>query len=239
MLNGISVLFSGGPDSTLAALYALDQADAVHLMTYHHNWMGKGGKQRKVAHELKQIFGENRVFSQESNIDSLFHKFHLTNFKQMFPQYRTFYIPWTCGACRLAMHVSTMIYNRQNGIAKTFDGANMESAHLFPEQMMPYIDVIKNLYQSFDMSFENPVYHIARTDIETEKYGLTTTKNTKKEHIIFSTQHTCLVGLAVHAHAKFYYFPFRGKKRTEKLVAPFAEKIIEQSRPFINSLVIS
>ena len=52
MLKGISILFSGGPDSTLAALIALERAEKVHLLTFHHNKMGKIGKHRLVVDEI-------------------------------------------------------------------------------------------------------------------------------------------------------------------------------------------
>jgi len=78
MESDISVLFSGGPDSTLATLRALDQAPRVHLLTFHHHLMGAVYRHRKVVEELGRIFGEERVIAHEDSTDKLFHRFYLT-----------------------------------------------------------------------------------------------------------------------------------------------------------------
>jgi hypothetical protein len=232
--KGISVLFSGGPDSTLSALKALEQAEAVHLLTFHHNKMGKIGKHRKVTAELKQIFGEKRVIGYEEEINSLFNRFYFSGMWRRLIRYRTFYIPWICGACKLAMHVAAIRYNHAHNILATYDGGNIESSPYFVDQMDPYIDGIKDLYRFYGMQYECPVYNVQNTDKETEKYGLTTTKDTKKEHVIFSTQHSCVNGLFVHAHARLYYRPFRGKNRTRELGGKFLGELIEDCKTILS-----
>jgi len=226
---GISVLFSGGPDSTLAALYALEKTEKVHLLTYHHKWMGKIGKHLKVVDELKRVFGDDRIILEEKQIDKPFIEYYTSNFFRKLPRYRTFFFPWLCGACKMAMHVETIKYNKKHNLSITYDGANVESSGLFPAQMKSYIDTMARFYQFHGMKYENPVYEVERTDIETEKYGLISTKNTKKEHVVFSTQHTCLIGLVIHAHGRLYYKPFRGKNRTEKLAGKFLQETLAEN----------
>ena len=223
-------MFSGGPDSTLAALYALKEAQTVHLLTYHHKYMGKIGKHSKVIDEMIEIYGVDRIVVFEQKIDDLFLKYYFENIKKYIWKYRTFYIPWICGACKLAMHVSTINYNKSNNISITYDGANTESAYLFPAQMNSYIEVMMNLYKSHGVEYGCPVYDVDRTDRETEKFGLITTKNTKDEHVVFSTQHTCIVGLFIHGHGRLYYRPFRGKDRTYRLSGEFLENIIRDCK---------
>lgn len=237
MTNGISILFSGGPDSSLAALKALERADTVHLLTFHHKKMGKIGKHRKVAKEMQQLYGEKRVIGYEDDIEPLFNKFFFTGMQKRLFRYRTFYIPWICGACKLAMHIAAIRYNHAHQIKITYDGGNIESAPYFLDQMEPYINGIKDLYHSYGMQYECPVYNILDTDKETEKYGLTSTKNTKKEHVIFSTQHSCVNGLFVHAHARLYYKPLRGKNRTRDLSGKFLDEILNDCKTFLSELI--
>jgi Queuosine biosynthesis protein QueC len=226
MLNGISILFSGGPDSTLAALQALDRADRVHLLTFHQKTMGRIGKHRKVVDELRRLYGNDRVLAHEESTDSLFRTFYSTGMRRKLVRYRTFYIPWICGACKLAMHVAAIRYNQAHGIRTTYDGANKESTPYFVDQTQPYITVIKEFYRRYGMEYDCPVMDIENTDKETEKYGLTSTKGTKKEHVIFSTQHSCINGLFVHAHARLYYRPLRGKGRTKELGKKFLTEML-------------
>jgi 7-cyano-7-deazaguanine synthase in queuosine biosynthesis len=233
MMEDISVLFSGGPDSTLAALYGLDMATRVHLLTFHHRLMSRTENHIGVVKELKETFGEQRIAYHEERIDSLFNKCYFTGILNRITKYRTFYIPWICGGCKMAMHASTIAYNRAHHIAITFDGAHEESAPYFPAQTETYIEVMKKLYQSYGMQYECPVYRVHGTDEKTEQYGLLSTPNTKREHVLFSTQHTCLVGLLIHAHARLYYRSLRGRNRMERIAGEFLQQMINDCRPFL------
>jgi hypothetical protein len=230
MINGISILFSGGPDSTLAALKAFEEAETVHLLTFHHSRMGKIGKHRKVSSELAKIYGPERVVTHEDEIDALFHRFYNGAMRNRLGRYRTFFIPWICGACKLSMHMAAIRYNRAHGITTTYDGGNAESAPYFVDQMPPYIECMKEFYASLGMRYDCPVYSIPNTDEETEKLGMTSTSRTKKEHVVFSTQHTCFNGLYVHAHARLYYRPFRGKKRAQELGVRMLRELLDDCR---------
>jgi 7-cyano-7-deazaguanine synthase in queuosine biosynthesis len=227
MINGISVLFSGGPDSTLAALIALERAEKVHLLTFHHNKMGKIGKHHLVVEEMRTLFGKERVIAYEADTNDLFNKFYLNDFLKKIARYRTFYIPWICGACKLAMYSLAIEYNLKNGIKALYDGANEESNPFFVDQTENYINIMKEFFKKeYGMVYDCPVYKFKDTDKETERYGLKTTKDTKKEHFVFSTQHTCLNGVLVHIHSRMYYRIFRGKKRMEKLGGQFLKETL-------------
>ena len=227
MTNDVSVLFSGGPDSTLAALYAIERAERVHLLTFHHRLMQRTQRHRRVVDELRETFGADRIVALEEDIDALHRRCYFTKMGKRIVRYRTLYIPWLCGACKMAMHFRAIVYNCENGIRTTYDGANEEAEAYFPAQTKGYIDVIKDLYQSYGMQYDCPVYDIARTDEKAEERGLLSLRDTKKEHVFFSTQHTCLVGLLIHAHARLYYRPFRGKNRMERLASELLAQMIE------------
>jgi len=232
-MSDASILFSGGPDSTLAALYALEKFDRVHLLTYHHKLMYRTGRHITVVQEMRKIFGNDRIIGHEENIDPNYKICYFKDISKYIKKYRTYYIPWLCGACKMVMHFSTINYNRKFKISTTYDGANMESAPIFPAQTQEYISVIKDLYKSYKMEYECPIYEVTGTDKETEKFGLTTTKDTKKEHIFFSTQHSCFVGLLLHAHARFYYRPIRGRKRMSQISSIFLKEMIDNCRSLL------
>jgi 7-cyano-7-deazaguanine synthase in queuosine biosynthesis len=228
MEYGISVLFSGGPDSALAALIALEQAETVHLLTFHNKRMKMVGRHRVVTEELKKIYGEHRVFSYEADTNELFNTFYFKALKGKLSKYRTFCVPWLCGACKLAMHSLAIKYNIEHGVNTTYCGANVETEPYFVDQAKPYINVMKEFYKKYNMIYDCPVYDINSTDKEAEKYGLTTMKGTKKEHFVFSTQHACMSGVYVHLHARLYYHLFRGKKRAQRLAEKFLIDTLEE-----------
>ncbi len=67
-MSDISVLFSGGPDSILAALFALQATQRVHLLTHHHKLMShyklQSGRTKceTVVQELKKNYSRGRTF---------------------------------------------------------------------------------------------------------------------------------------------------------------------------------
>lgn len=222
----VSVLFSGGPDSTLAALRGLDEFSRVHLLTFHHRLMSRMGRHTVVTKELRRVYGSERVLEYGEDIDTLLKKCYFTGQSKLIARYRTFYVPWVCGACKMAMHLRAISYNMEHGVTTTYDGANIESAPYFPDQTQGYIEVMKEFYGLYGMRYECPVYYINGTDNRTEDYGILSTKKTKKEHVLFSTQHSCPVGLAVHLHARLWYVPFRGKERMCGLAGGFLTQMI-------------
>lgn len=229
-LGDISVLHSGGSDSTLAALYALDRAERVHLVRYSHCLMFMQGKPTKVVEDMKRVFGPERIVEHYEPVGRLFSGCYWTGFGRRICRYRSFYIPWVCGACKMAMQFRTIAYNRAHGIRLTYHGANRASAPYFPDQTPTYEEVVKELYCRYGMGYESPVYDVEHADAETEKYGLTVTHNTKKEHLFYSTQFTCFTGVFVHAHARLYYRLFRGKDRSERLSAQMLREMIDDLR---------
>lgn len=232
-MTAISVLFSGGPDSTLAAVYALQKASQVHLLTYHHQLMthyrttSGEEKQMKVANELSRIYGANRVIVSGGQISQLFREIYRNPI-----MYRGYYIPWLCGACKLAMHIKTIEYNLRNKITITYDGANKESASIFPAQSLPYMAIIKKIYELYDMNYENPVYDLEGTDALTEDFGLRSCHATKREHFLFSTQHSCFLGVLVHLHARFYRL-FYGRNKIDNFHGTALESKINELQKFL------
>ncbi len=228
-MKDISILFSGGPDSTLAALYALERTDRIHLLTFHHRLMShykttKGPKKHtKVIEELSHRYVKGRILVYEKDIWKLFKSIYFNSFGSTLKQYKSFLIPWLCGACKLAMHISTIRYNEKYGIETTYDGCNKESGDVFPAQSIEYISLMKNFYKSYKMTYDTPIYNIAKTDKETEKFGMKSCRGTKDEHIFFSTQHSCFTGLLLHAHSRLYYRPIR-KQNIGKISGVFLDE---------------
>ncbi|MCB2205088.1 7-cyano-7-deazaguanine synthase [bacterium] len=227
-MSDISVLFSGGPDSTLAVLRALKSAERVHLLTYHHGLMSRMGRHQVVTRELQQRFGEHRIIPHEEEIGKLYRQLYRADWQRRIPRYRSFYVPWLCGSCKLAMHCRTIAYNREHGIAQTYDGANKESSPLFPAQTRGYIGVMQQLYERQNMQYEAVIFDEENTDLQCEAQGMATMHATKKEHVYFSTQHSCYVGLVIHAHARLYYRPIRGKARMPRLAEQLLGEAIGQ-----------
>ena len=226
MIDAISILFSGGSDSTLAAVHALQRARTVHLLTFPRGFMFCREKPEKLVDEMRARFGAERIVRHIEPIGREYRRCYFDRMPQRLRRYRTFYIPWMCGACKLAMHLRTIAYNQKHGISVTYDGANSASAPVFPDQTTEYIDVAKRLYRDHGMEYDCPVFSIAKTDRELELAGIERTRDTKREHLFYRNQHTCYVGVILHAHARLYYRPMHGVDRMPRLAAQFLEESI-------------
>lgn len=238
-MKEIAVLFSGGPDSTLAALYALQKANRVHLITYHHRLMSHdkliSGKPKSsaVVQELTKNYGRSRIVVFNQDIWELFKKIYFHNIFIFLQNYGSYCIPWICGACKLAMHIKTIEYNLEHNIKITYDGANKESATVFPAQSTSYIETMQRLYKSFGMIYETPVYDMEGTDIKTEKFGMKSCKGTKQEHVFFSTQHSCVSGLLLHLHSRLYYKLMRKSSLFEELTSKVLSSKIDELKTLL------
>ncbi len=63
----------------------------------------------------------------------------------------------TCGFCKLAMHVRTLLYCLDNGIKTVADGSNRNMS-FFPAQMPEVVLLVRELYKSFGIEYVTPVF---------------------------------------------------------------------------------
>ncbi len=150
------LLYSGGTDSTLAASIAAGQFDKIHLITYKRFGLFSVTNPLINVKKLKVKFGEDKFTHAIIPVDKLFKKVSYENFLINLIKYR-FFLLSTCGLCKLAMHIRTLIYCLDNNISYVCDGAN-QGMYLFPDQMEKVIDETKKMYAFFGINYFNPVF---------------------------------------------------------------------------------
>ncbi|MFH2203256.1 MAG: 7-cyano-7-deazaguanine synthase [Elusimicrobiota bacterium] len=150
------VLFSGGTDSTLAAALAAESGRKIHLVTYDRFGLYSTGNTRRAAQGLSEKFGADKVTHTVLRYDGLFrhasYERYLSNLTR-----HGFFVLSTCGLCKLAMHIRTIVYCLDHGFKNVCDGAN-KGMDLFPAQMDCVIDELKKLYARFGIAYTNPVF---------------------------------------------------------------------------------
>jgi tRNA(Ile)-lysidine synthase TilS/MesJ len=209
------VLFSGGADSTLAASIISEQYSPVHLLSFKHHHMSQLEKTTQSAHHLQEHFGAGKILHQWIDMTGLWRKMNCE------PPQGSLRLPGLfalllkpCLACKVAMHLLTLSYCLAREIKVAADGAHPDGAALFPEQLNEGLDVLREFYRLHGIRYENPVYQVKQPDVELFAQGVTRKKNTKNEHIYYSNQFACHVGLLAY----FYHYltwPFdKNKKKT-------------------------
>ena len=150
-------MYSGGADSTLAAVHLLDKFDRVDLLTYKFFGIGDVRRSEVNFNILLERFGKDRVSHYYFNVGKLLglvaYENYLANLKKW-----GFAVLLTCAFCKLAMHTRTIAYCLDNGIKTAADGAN-RYMRIYPGQMPEGVKLIKRLYETFDLQYLTPVYH--------------------------------------------------------------------------------
>jgi hypothetical protein len=154
-------MFSGGVDSTVAALSLLDRFRNVHLLTYA-NGHGHYGfeRARKRAVELESRYpGRVRYFTCSTS--DLFRRVGLTTLHEDYRRYRSGFI-W-CLGCKLTMHARSIIYCRTNGLRFMSDGSARDSAEMV-EQMDVSVGSVRRFYADWGIEFQVPAYDLPRAE---------------------------------------------------------------------------
>ncbi len=227
-LGPVTVLFSGGSDSTLTAALLARKHSHVHLLTYRHRVMRFEKKCLKALATLRDKYGEERFTHEFIELNPIFDKLFFGRLAADLRRYGTYALPMCCGACKLAMHVRTIQYNRERGIKFAADGSNMELADLFPEQMPAVLELYRGLYERFEINYGNPVFDVRRADHVLFEEGVTTRRDYKQQVIVYSNQHSCFAGTLLHAYTLGLLIPLFGRSSDEDLATEYIRNKVEE-----------
>lgn len=206
-----SVLYSGGTDSTLAAVRMLEGHAKVTLLTFNPSFILFVRKSRKHVGELQRVFGADRVCHRIIKNSRFFKRVVLGNFVRDLADYGPNLAVQLCHGCRLGMHARAIIYNLEHGIKYIADGS-IRKQSVIPEQMDYILARNRGLFAEFGIEHCSPIYDETRSDLVLDKLGISTTKKLKREFVVFGTQATCPFGVPADVYAKLFY-AFMGRWR--------------------------
>jgi len=209
MKDEVSVLFSGGSDSTLVAALMCKEFEKVHLLTFFHSGIPEAKRSKVNADRLENRFGKNKVVRKLINIEQIFTTLYYTTYLRDLRKYRLFLAAALCNACQMAMHTATILHDLGNNISFTRDGYKLEKEHVNAFMSKEGIRQIKMLYEKHKMNYDNPVYDIPRTDWVLFDMGITPKRDVKWPHerYEYSTQHLCPHGDLYYAYMIGYHYP--------------------------------
>ena len=161
MANEVALMFSGGVDSTVAAIKLQEQFDKVHLLTFSNGYGHYAFKRtvRRVGELEARYPGKFVHFT--SSIKSLFEDVCLSSIVSDYRKFGSAFM-W-CMGCKLAMHARSIIYCRQNGVGKMSDGSASDSSEMV-EQSLLSVSMIHWFYADWGVEFFVPVYSVERDD---------------------------------------------------------------------------
>lgn len=155
--DSLALLFSGGTDSTLAAALERENYQKIHLLTFKRFGLYNLDNTKKHAQKLLMKFGNEKYEHHFIDINKIFKLLSYENYISNVKRHGFFMLS-TCGFCKLAMHARAIVYALENNIKFVGDGAN-ESMDIYPFQMLPVIEKVRELYRHFGITLENPVFY--------------------------------------------------------------------------------
>jgi len=165
MAKRCAVLFSGGLDSSFAVCKMIEQGYDVELLHFDQGALISNNLSEIRYNELINAYPKTNINIHSLNTSGLFRKIALTTLENDILKYRVSLI---CVGCKLAMHIQSIIFCKNNGITVVADGST-ERQKRYGEQREVAIEYIKKLYNEYDIEYLTPVYSFEKKEI---KYGL-------------------------------------------------------------------
>ncbi len=158
MDDQITLMFTGGLDTTLAAAFLGQQYERVHLLTFCNGFcVGAERNPQKRVKELKRIFGEERFTHQVIYVAELFKRLRdgFAGFLRDAIQHHSPLVFDLC--CRLSMDTRTIVYNLEHGIRLVADGNSKSQTEIFI-QREEYTAEIRRFMSEYGVDYVTPVY---------------------------------------------------------------------------------
>ena len=157
----VSLMFSGGVDSTTAALALARRFETVHLLTYGNGYGHyKLDRTRRRVRELRR-FADARLVHSVTSTRELFELLLVDDVKAEFRRYGSGFV-W-CLGCKLAMHTASVLHSLEHGVGVVADGSSRSTGEMV-EQSPLSLYLFREFYGSFGIEFTTPVYDIPREE---------------------------------------------------------------------------
>jgi len=161
MAKEISLMFSGGIDSTMAAVMLAKEYDRIHLLTYNNGYgqMFMKTAKKRVDELNKKL--NNKFTWHLMSTKELFEKITVNNVVNEVKEHKSGFV-W-CMGCKLAMHSKSIVYNLKNNINEMADGSSKSTEEMV-EQKPFSLALIRKIYEKYGIKFHTPVYNIPRKE---------------------------------------------------------------------------
>lgn len=205
-----SVLYSGGTDSSLAAVEMLKLARKVTLLTFDPGFIFFVENSRVHAQALIEAFGAERVSHHIIPIADVAREVLFGDARGDLRKYGFDMTALVCMGCRLSMHTRAIIYNLEHGIPLLADGS-IQKQDAIPEQRQSVLEANRALYlERYGIRQLSPIYAEDHSDERLFEAGLSHKRRLKKQFIFFETQATCPFGVTADVYARMFYKPLMG-----------------------------
>lgn len=155
-MNEISLMYSGGLDTTYTAMRLLEEHDRVHLLTFDSgvmHWVREFSTKNPAA--LRKSFGADRIVHSIISTRELI-RLQASEIGEGMKRYHTPGV--VCTSCQFAMEVMTVAYCLEHGIPFATDGKSKAQTEVCL-QTVQYCREIQRFMALFGIDYRMPLAH--------------------------------------------------------------------------------
>lgn len=231
----ISVLFSGGGDSTLLAYLLAERFKRVHLLTCKHLGIKEPEKTEINYQNLVRIFGPDKVVRAVLDIDEAVQSVYHDDFEGCLRDFG-FLAQNMCGPCKMTMFTASIPYNKKHGIKYTTTGSHMEGAGVFIGQMKSVRqEIFEPLFRHYGMEFLTPVFYVPNSDERLFELGITKKRKTKFPEDNTTYQAWCNFSVLQNIYARGYFLQLHSQDELEERSLAYAKRKLVPLKAWIDA----
>jgi hypothetical protein len=223
----VTLFYSGGADSTYAAVLLAQQYDEVHLLTFTHDGIGNTHKPKINADRLQQRFGDKIVYRVVDG-NALWRRLYVEPFAEDRRVYGAFLNTGACECCYLSWNAIAAVYNQRHGIRSLAVGIDRDHSGFMYSATEKGIATMVRWHAEYGTHFFMPVYDEPHTDERLYDMGITSERHTKRPYQFYTTattQGTCEFGLGHRLYAQYAVVRRTPEERRAVASAYFEEKL--------------
>lgn len=183
-----TLLYSGGCDSALAAVYLCEQHKKVTLLTMRsHNMQFFINKAKILSTKLIEKFGENRISHKFIDIRKLWNKILFKNyFRDIFKFGFSQSLDSFCVACGSSLLTAGIIYNLENRIHYLAMGFTEIQSENSVGLLLYSLKFFPEFCREYNIEYLLPVYKVRESDVPLCELGIIPKGNIQSRRDILS-----------------------------------------------------
>jgi hypothetical protein len=235
--------FSGGTDSTLAAVYLAEKFDKVYLLTFRTPTTHQEEEATARYEKLVEKFGPDRfehIFMDNTKIIRDVYYSHFWRDVQKWGLFKANF----CGACKTAATIAAARFCVENDIRYLASGANKEYgvSEFFIGQMPATIPIFDEFLAKYGITGLAPVYDVERSDKalyemgfledwKGAKFGLLLDGMAACEALRKRGQIACDQDTLTTIYSLGYCIPMKGHEKFQELSVEYTKAMFDEFGP--------
>jgi hypothetical protein len=208
--NAAIIQYSGGADSTCAAVLAALLFDRVHLLTFENSFTRETNRSAENARKLVRLLPEKDIVHQQRDTTEGLNELLFGDYLEDLRQYGITPVGWPCLACKLSFDVETARYGSEYEVQLVADGSDLRVEYQFSQGDRSTLGLRDEWFASQGMTFVHPVASIEDTVTELLLFSAE-----RGQDALLYPQQGCCIGndMLATAYKRFYYIPRFGMDR--------------------------